>query len=437
MKESVGKVLMLVENHFPKDTRVRNEAFTLAAHGFHVSVISLGEPGDAFRETVNGVKVYRLPRLTVFSKLPKTGRSKIRQVADKLLNVFGYLAEYVYFSGGCLGLSIYVLFAEGFDVVHAHNPPDTLFIVGGFYKVFGKKFVFDHHDLSPELYQSRYEATNGFVSAVLALCEKLSLKTANVIIATNESYRAIDITRGGVDPESVFIVRNGPDLRRFKIADPDRALKSRAKTILGYVGAMNPQDGVDYCLRALSHLVHDLGRTDFYCVLIGDGDSKEGLVKLAHDLGLDGYAWFTGYISDTDLQRYLSTADICLDPNPSSPLNDVSTWIKVMEYMALGKPVVSFDLKETRRSAGDAAVYVTPNDELKFAQAVAGLMDAPAKRHSMGELGKARVATELGWHVTSKNLIRAYAKLFPEAAEALLAERFDDSVPVERVPTLQ
>jgi glycosyltransferase involved in cell wall biosynthesis len=425
MREFAGKVLMLVENHFPRDTRVRNEAFTLAAHGFKVSVISLRDPGESFRETANGVNVYRLPRLTIFSKLPKAGASLVGRVLEKITNVVGYVSEYVYFTGGCLALSMYVWFTQGFEVVHAHNPPDTLFAVGAFYKLFGKKFVFDHHDLSPELYRSRYQTANGAVSGALALCEKLSLKTADVVIATNESYRAIEIERGGVDPDNVFIVRNGPDLRRFKLAEPDQALKRRAGTILGYVGAMNPQDGVDHCIRAVGHLVRDLGRTDVFCVLIGEGDSKDGLVQLTKDLRLDDYVWFTGFISDADLQRYLSTTDICLDPNPSSPLNDVSTWIKVMEYMALGKPVVSYDLKETRRSAGDAAVYVEPNNERKFAEAIAALMDDPARRERMGEVGKARVANELGWHVTSKNLVRAYAKLFPRSAESVRREEVD------------
>jgi glycosyltransferase involved in cell wall biosynthesis len=184
------------------------------------------------------------------------------------------------------------------------------------------------------------------------------------------------------------------------------------KVILGYVGAMNPQDGLDHLLRAVGHLVHDLGRTDFYCVIIGDGDSKPELEKLAVELGIAEHVWFTGFIPDEDMVRYLCSTDICLDPNPSSPLNDVSTWIKVMEYMALGKPIVSFDLKETRTSAAGAALYVTPNDELEFARAVARLMDDPALRQSMGEFGRSRVARDLNWDVTSRALVGAYDRLF-------------------------
>jgi glycosyltransferase involved in cell wall biosynthesis len=200
-------------------------------------------------------------------------------------------------------------------------------------------------------------------------------------------------------------------LARVRFIEPDPHLKRMGRTILGYVGAMNPQDGLDYLLRALSHLVHDLKRTDFYCVLIGDGDSRATLESLAVELGIGDRIRFTGFIPDEDLLRYLSTADVCLDPNPSSPLNDVSTWIKVMEYMALGKPIVSFDLKETRTSACDAALYVTPNDERRFADAIARLMDDPAERRRMGEFGKKRVRDHLGWHVTSQNLLKAYGRL--------------------------
>jgi glycosyltransferase involved in cell wall biosynthesis len=409
---------MLVENAFPADSRVRNEAFTLVENGFAVSVVALRGPGEKRREIVGGVTVYRIPRLTLFEKLPETNTSKLKLILNKVRVVVGYVTEYLYFTTGCLLMSCYVAVKEGFDVIHAHNPPDTLFVVGAFHKLFGKKFVFDHHDLSAELFLSRYKKnTESAVTRVLRLFEKASVKLADVAIATNESYRAIDIERNGIDPERVFIVRNGPDLKRVRLYEPDQALKRKASTIFGYVGAMNPQDGVDYLLRALGHLAHDLKRTDFYCVLIGDGDSRQALEALATELGIADRVRFTGFIPDQDLLRYLSTADICLDPNPSSPLNDVSTWIKVMEYMALGKPIVSFDLKETRTSAADAAVYVTPNDEVEFANAIARLMDDPARRRQMGEYGKKRVHTDLGWHVTSQNLVKAYRQLFANAPQ--------------------
>jgi glycosyltransferase involved in cell wall biosynthesis len=402
---------MLVENEFPRDTRVRNEAFTLAAAGLRVSVIALRGKAEESRASINGVSVYRVPRLTVFEKLPQGKRSPLGRLVNRIRVLVGYICEYLYFTTACLVVSCRIAFREGIDVIHAHNPPDTLFVVGAFHKLFGRNFVFDHHDLSPELYRSRYATPNGLITRGLAFCERASVKLADVLIATNESYRAIDITRNGIAPARVFIVRNGPDLSRVRLTAPDRALRGRARVILGYLGAMNPQDGVDYLLRALDCLRHRLNRSDFHCVLIGDGDSLEALRHLAKELCLDDCVTFTGFIPDDDMVRYLSTVDICLDPNPSSPLNDVSTWIKVMEYMALGKPVVSFDLKETRVSAGDAAAYVEPNDEMEFAKTVAALMDDPARRARMAEVGQARVQRELGWHITSQNLLRAYESL--------------------------
>jgi glycosyltransferase involved in cell wall biosynthesis len=404
---------MLVENCFPADNRVRNEAFTLCNSGFKVSVIALRGAGEPFHEIVNRASVYRLPRLTVFRKLPDSGTSRVMALLRKVQTVAGYLIEYGYFTSGCLLLSLYVSMTEGFDVIHAHNPPDTLFIVGVVHRIFGKRFVFDHHDLSPELYLSRYRTNNGgMVARILQVLERCSLKLASVVIVTNASYRDIDITRHRISADKVFIVRNGPDLKRVRLVEPDVELRRTKRTILGYVGAMNPQDGVDYLLRAAHHLLRDLHRNDFLCVIIGDGDSRPELEALARTLGLEGHVLFTGFIPDDVMMRYLSTADICLDPNPSSPLNDVSTWIKVMEYMALGKPMVSFDLKETRTSAGEAALYVPPNDEPAFARAIAALMDDPSKRSRMGEIGRARVQSELNWSITSRNLLKAYDRLF-------------------------
>jgi glycosyltransferase involved in cell wall biosynthesis len=407
---------MLVENSFPADTRVRNEAFTLVDHGYRVSVIALRSAGEPFRDAVNGVQVYRLPRLTVFGKLPNRTPNGVLKLVHAVRVIIGYVIEYCYFTSACLVLSLYILLTEGFDVIHAHNPPDTLVLVTALHKLFGRKSVFDHHDLSAELYLSRYRTkTEGFVTRALRVFEKLSVRCADVVIATNESYRAIDIERNGASPDRVFIVRNGPDANRVRLTIPDARLRNMQKKILLYLGAMNPQDGVDHLLVALNHLLRDLKRTDFHCVLIGSGDSLDALRTQAVSLGIDDYLEFTGFIPDEDLVRYLSTAEICLDPNPSSPLNDVSTWIKVMEYMALGKPIVSFDLKETRVSAGQAAAYVPPNDEMKFAEAIVRLMDDPERCVEMGRYGKARVGSELGWHITSQNLVRAYEKLFARA----------------------
>jgi glycosyltransferase involved in cell wall biosynthesis len=414
MRSNTQRVLMLLENSFPRDPRVEYEAYTLTKAGYQVTVIALTKRKEKRREIVNGVVVYRFPFIKVFKGGSKKNASPITRVLDSLKGVVGYVIEYFYFTFACLLLSFYVLMREGFDVVHAHNPPDTLFIVGAFYRLFGKRFVFDHHDLSPELYLSRFGAQDGIVHKGLLFIEKLCLRSANIVISTNESYKKIAIDRGSKNPKDVIVVRNGPDLNRIRTVSPDKELKKMNKTILGYLGALNPQDGVDYLLRSIRYLAYEIGRKDFYCVIVGRGDALEDLKKLAHELEIEEFVRLTGYISDEDMLRYLSTADICVDPDPSSPLNDVSTWIKVMEYMALGKPIVSFDLKETRFSALEAAMYVTPNNEEEFAKAIVALMDDPAKRAKMGAFGKKRIKEKLGWQHESKNLLYAYEWLLDE-----------------------
>lgn len=412
MNGSLGRVLMLVENNFPGDPRVKNEADMLTSAGYAVTVVGLRDTQDTMASrVVDGIQVYLLPRVKLFTKTRKDNPSGFRRIWLKAVALMGYMWEYFYFTAGCLVMSVYVAWKHGFDVLHAHNPPDTLFLVAVFYKPFGKKFIFDHHDLCPELYRSRYKAENGLLTTMLGLFEKGSLKLADITIATNESYRAIQIERGKVKPENIFVVRNGPNLRRVAYRTPSGRLRSMNKTILCYVGALNPQDGVDYLLRSLHHLVYKLNRKDFYCVIMGSGDSLEDLRSLARDLNMGGYVELTGYVSEEDLMSNLSAADIYVDPDPSSPLNDVSTWIKIMEYMALGKPIVTYDLKETRWSAQDAAIYVTPNNEYEFADAIVTLMDRPDLRAKMGKFGMERVHRELKWDIVGQNLLRAYKTL--------------------------
>jgi len=362
MQTKTNRILMLVENPFPADTRVRNEAYKLKEAGYQVSVVAVRHfPGEKTRETVNGIRVYRVPRLDLFSK-SDSNQNRLKTQLYRLTSAIGYIAEYFYFTAACLLVSLYIALKEGFDAIHIgfdaihiHNPPNTLFIIGLLHKLFGKKFVFDHHDLGPELFLSRYNLKGGFLYKLLLLEEKLCLRCADMVIATNQSYKEIDVKRGKKKREQIFVVRNGPNLNEMQLVSPDEELQKMGKNILVYIGFMGPQDGVDYLLRSIHYLVNDLHRKDFYCVIIGRGDAVEDLKKLRNDLKLNDFVRFTGRIPREDLVRYLSTADICLDPNPSSPLNDVSTWIKVMEYMSLGKPIVSFDLKETRHSAQEAA----------------------------------------------------------------------------------
>jgi glycosyltransferase involved in cell wall biosynthesis len=428
MKASAGSTLLIVENRYPHDPRVRNEATALAAAGYRVTVISLRARDEVSHTFIDGVEAYRIPRITLFNKTNRKDPSLLGRIGTLIRSVIGYVAEYSYFTLGSLAISLYVCAKQRVDIIHLNNPPDTLCVIAALYKLLGKKVVFDHHDLSPELYLSRYgmgAERKGLIYRTLLLLEKINLKLADVVIATNESYRDNDITRGGIDGRKVFIVRNGPDLGRIKAVAPDARLKAMNKKILVYIGIMGPQDGVDYLLRALHHLVNTLGRTDFYCVLIGKGDSLESLRALARDLNLDDHVWFTGFIPEADLVRYLSTADICVDPDPSSPLNDVSTWIKIMEYMAVEKPIVTFDLKETRYSARDAALYVRPNDEAAFARALETLMDDEGLRREMGARGRARIENELDWDIVKQNLLDAYARCMAPRPERGVPEWTD------------
>src|SRR3989449_10206793 len=392
-----GRVLMLVENNpYPQDYRVRREARALADAGYQVTVISPAQPGQPWRETIDGVRVYRYPAPRAASEF------------------MGYLLEYGYSTVAMFILSLLVYLREGFDVIHAANPPDTLVFVAAGYKLLGKRFVYDHHDLAPELYCARSAARgNHLIHLALLGLEKLSLRYADHVIATNQSYRAMEMERGGVPAERITIVRNGPELNSRQVAKPDPGLRQKGRTIIGYVGVMGFQDGVDYLLRALHHLVHDLGRTDVLCVLIGGlGSAQPSLKRLATQLGLDDYVSFTGLVSDTDLQRYLAIADICVDPDPSNPFNGRSIMPKMPEYMARGRPILAFDLPEHRFTAQAAAICVRPNDELEFARALAQLMDDPARRQTMGALGRRRVETERAWHYSAQNLVEAYRRLF-------------------------
>jgi glycosyltransferase involved in cell wall biosynthesis len=412
MKASAGKVLMVVENPFPQDHRVRNEAVKLASAGYKVSVIAKRYPEQKNVDTLSDIKIYRVPWFQVFKKSTES-HSRFVSTLYNIGTKLGYIIEYFYYTFAVFFYSIYVLVKDGFDAIHIHNPPDTLFIVGLFHRIIGKKFVFDHHDLSPELFLSRYNSKGGLIYKALLLEEKLCLRSANLVIATNESYKAIDIKRGNKKPENIFIVRNGPDLDRFKNVDPDPELKAMGKTILIYIGIMGPQDGVDYLLRSLYLMVNKFNRKDFYCVIVGYGDSLEDLKNLRIELKLEEYCRFTEEIPFKDLLRYLSTADIGIDPNPSNPLNDHSTWIKVMEYMSMSKPMVCFDLKETHYSAQEAALYVQPNNEEDYAKAIITLIDNPELRKKMGEYGRQRIINELSWDKVSEKLLNAYKYLLP------------------------
>jgi len=396
MKASVGKrVLMLLENcTYPLDIRVRYESEALVGIGYQVSVICQRGPEEPWHENIDGVFVYRYPA-------PPQGKSTL-----------GYLLEYSYSLVITFLLSLFVSASRGFDIIHAANPPDTTVFIALFYKPFGKRFVFDHHDLVPDMYLARSDHKgNRITYRMLSWLEKTSFRFAHHVVATNQSYKTVAIQRGHVPEEHITIVRNGPALDRLKLVEPDPDLKKRGAVIIGYIGVMGPQDGLDYLLRALQQLLTILGRSDFFCVIIGKGSALADLKAYARQLGLDQYVWFTGFIPESDVMRYLSTVDICVDPDPSNSFNDRCTMVKIMEYMALSKPIVAFDLPEHRVSAEEAAIYARPNDELDFARQILMLMDDPERRKKMGEIGRERVEKQLAWPYQKEFLLRAYETL--------------------------
>jgi glycosyltransferase involved in cell wall biosynthesis len=373
-------VLLLVENNsFPFDVRVRREAQALRDAGCKITVICPRGPSQCWSETIDGIAVRRYPS-------PHGGDG-----------LFGYAVEFVYSTLAMLALSLWVRIFGRVDVVHAANPPDTLFVVGLMMKLLGARFVFDHHDLSPETYQSRFgKVRPDVVYRVLRVMERATFATADVVISTNESYKRLAIERGGKRADKVFVVRNGPPLS-FKPVAGDPELRRRADHLIGYIGTMGPQDGVDYLLRVVSHLVWKMNRRDFLAVIVGSGDEVSSLKALSIILRIEDFVYFPGRVPDARVRTLLSSVDVCVQPDPSNPLNDKSTMNKMMEYMALGKPVIAFDLVETRISGGDAAVYVTPNDEPEFARAVAALFDDPERCGRRGRAGREAVSTRLAY----------------------------------------
>jgi glycosyltransferase involved in cell wall biosynthesis len=388
------RVLIIVENlPCPFDRRVMQEARTLTAAGYSVSIISPKARGyEKSFERIDGIDIHRHP-------LPRE--------ADGAL---GYLLEYGVALFWEAWLSLKILFGRGFDVIHACNPPDTIFLIGGFYKLFGKKFVFDHHDINPELYEAKF-GKRGFGYKLLTALERLTFRTADMVISTNESYRKIALTRGGVKEKDVFVVRSGPDLTRMKQVAPNPALKKGRKYLVGYVGVMGKQEGIDLLLQAVQLIVKHRGRTDIQFGLVGGGTELPAMRELAKKLDIDDYVTFTGRVPDAELLEMLNTADICVNPDRANDMNDRSTMNKVMEYMALGKPLVQFDLTEGRVSAGEASWYARQNDVADLAQKMVSLLEDENARIHMGAVGRERIEHVLSWQHEAPRLLAAYEHL--------------------------
>ena len=390
------RVLIIVQNlPVPFDRRVWLEATTLRGAGYAVSVICPKAKGfDRSFEILEGVRVHRY-------LLPIEARGKI-----------GYAVEFAWCLLRSLGKSVRVaLGGPGFDVIHACNPPDTYWVLGRLWKLLGKRFVFDHHDLSPEMYEAKF-GDHGLLRAMLLFLERMSFRTADVSIATNESHRRIAIDRGGMDPEFVFVVRSGPDLDRLKIHPPDETWKRGGKHLLVYLGEMCEQDGVDYLVRAVEYLKDEFNRSDFHCVFVGGGPQQQQISDYAARRGVSDLCTFTGRVSDELLCQVLSSADIAVDPDPKTPWSDKSTMNKIIEYMFFGLPIVCFDLSENRFSAQEAAVYASANDARSLAAEIAALAEDPGRRARMREFGQRRVKEELAWHHSVPHLLATYETAF-------------------------
>jgi glycosyltransferase involved in cell wall biosynthesis len=387
--------MVVANNPVPPDVRVLSEGRALASAGYPVTVIAPRGSGQAKREVIDGIRVVRY-------RLPKHRGS-----------FMGYLFEFTYAPLACFIVSLRLALTQGFDVVHVLGPPDTLGFVGAVYKLFDKRVVFDHRDLSAEMYKARFgRHARQSVSRVLARIEKACCRWADLVVVPNDSYRARDIDVHGVDPGRVVVVRYGPSDSFLEPIQPSAAIRNGSATdgIIGYVGVIGPQDGVDYLVGAVRHIV-DLGRPGIACVIIGYGDALEDVKRRAAELGVDENIVFTGELTGRPVLETLAAADLCVAPEPKNDYTNRSTLVKIMEYMALAKPIVCFDLEEHRVSAGEAALYVTKNDECAFAEAIVELLDQPERRRAMGEYGKRRVQGGLMWRHSVPRLLEAYGRL--------------------------
>jgi glycosyltransferase involved in cell wall biosynthesis len=391
------RVLMVVENAIlPRDPRVWAESLTLRDLGFDIEAIGPAPaepPACAPYEERDGVAIFRYPASTSDGSFA------------------GYLREYASASWRILMLARSRARVGSFDVIHVANPPDILLLALLPFKR-GTKFVFDHHDLSPELYEVRFPHRR-HVAVVLRIVERLSFALADVVISANESFRRLAVERGGVDPRRVFVVRNAPDPHVMKPGGGDPALKRGRRFLIAYVGLMDSQDGVELAVDALAELRRH--RDDWHALLVGGGPQLEPLRERATRLGLDEVVEFTGWIEDrARLRQILDTADVCLSPEPKNPLNDASTLIKVAEYMSMAKPIVAFDLTETHYTAGHSAEYAAANDPTAFAQTVDRLLDDPVRRARMGAVGRARVIRDFSWDHSRTALADAYRYLLDD-----------------------
>jgi glycosyltransferase involved in cell wall biosynthesis len=391
----VTRVLIIVQNlPVPFDRRVWLECQALISDGHQVAVVCPKGTGDPPYEVINTVELYKYRPYA-------PGGSKL-----------SFVTEYAYSFLATAWLTLKARRSGRFGVMQACNPPDIFWPIGMALRALdGTRFVFDHHDLCPELYESRFPGGPKLPYKMLRALERRTHRTADHVISTNESYRDVAVKRSGKPASKVTVVRTGPDPDQLWRGEAHPELRRGRRFLAAYIGVMGPQDGVDIVVRAADIVVHELGRDDIAFTLIGSGDCFDDLMAMRDELGLAGHVEFTGRAPDELVAQIMSTADVGLSPDPKNPLNDVSTMNKTMEYMAYELPVVAFDLRETRVSAGDAAVYVTPNDVHEYARAIVALMDSESARAQMAKLGRARVEQELAWSRQRRAYLGVYRDL--------------------------
>jgi glycosyltransferase involved in cell wall biosynthesis len=400
-----NRILIIVQNlPVPFDRRVWLECQSLVAAGYEVAVVCPKAPGDPNYAVLDGVALYKYP--------PHAAGG----------GMLSFVWEYIYSFLATLVLVVKASMSGRFVAIQSCNPPDIFWPIGLLFRlIHGSRFVFDHHDLCPELYESRFPRGSRLVRRALRALEGATMRSADHVIATNDSYRSVSIDRHHLTPDKVTVVRTGPDLGRLKRVDPDPSLKRGRRHLVAYIGVMGPQDGVDIVLRVADRVVNKLQRHDIAFTLIGSGDCFDELLALRSELGLEDAVELTGRVPDATVAAILSTADVGISPDPKNPLNDVSTMNKTMEYMAFGLPVVAFDLRETRVSAADAAVYAVPNEVDDLARLLVDLIDDSARRRDMGAAGRQRVEDELAWSQQAPRYVGVYDQLVSPPADRVLA----------------
>lgn len=390
------RVLIVVENlPVPLDRRVWLEATALTEARYQVSVICpTGRGWTKPREVIDGIHIYRYP------EPPEAHSGAVAYAQEYLLSLWHWFR-----------LARVVWRERGFDVIQGCNPPDLIFLLALWYRLWGVSYLFDHHDVCPELFEAKFNK-KGLLYKIMLVWERMTFATAKVSIATNESFKRIAVSRGRMAAEDVFVVRSAPRIDRFTPGPGNPDYRKGAKTVLGYVGVIGQQEGMDLLVLAVEHLVRKLGQSDLHVVIVGFGPYLPELQEDVRRRGLDAHFTFTGPLYGEDLLLALNAVDIGVSPDPKNAMNDISTMNKVMEYMTLEKPLVQFDLTEGRFSAGDASLYARANDPVDFAEKIAELIADPEKGRRMGKAGRVRVLENLSWDHSTPNLLAAYDRIF-------------------------